>query len=276
MATYLIGDIQGCLDPLQRLLDRIRFDPAADRLWSCGDLVNRGGRSLEVLRLLAALPKVKVTLGNHDFALLADAERHPDGRSRNLEFRAILNAHDRDDLLGWLRRQPLVHWSKKHQLLRMHAGVIPQWSVNETRRHAAEVEDWLRGPRRGELLRRLHGNRPRRWKDERKGWGRLRLIVNILTRIRFCDAKGRMLPSASGPPGSQPPGYLPWFDHPHRATQGTTIAFGHWAALGLHVNKKLIGLDTGAVWGGRLTALRLEDEAVFQAPGAPAWSAPTR
>lgn len=276
MATYLIGDIQGCLDPLQRLLDRVRFDPTRDKLWPCGDLVNRGGDSLAVLRLLSALPKVKVVLGNHDIGLLALAEKYPQGGARKRELDAILTAHDRDRLLAWLRKQRMAHHSKKFDLLRVHAGVIPQWSVSDTLARAREVERALRGKKRADFLKRAFGKKPVVWSDDRTGWGRLRLICNILTQLRFCDADGRLDLSASGPPGTQPEGYKPWFEHTHRRTLGTRIAFGHWAALGLHVTRDMIGLDSGAVWGGRLSAFRLDDQALFQAPGIPAWSAPTR
>jgi len=268
MATYLIGDIHGCYGPLQRLLEKINFDPAADHLWCCGDVVNRGGRSLNVLRLLHSLSdRLVITLGNHDLYLLSDNVRFPDGQSKNPEFRTILKAHDRQQLLDWLRFQPLAFWSQDHTLLLVHAGVVPQWTASQTLAHAAEAEAFLRSDQSGELLTRLNRNQARRWKDERTGFPRLRMITSILTRLRFCDARGKALWNASGPPGSQPQPYQPWFRHKHRQTRNVRIAFGHWAALGLRIKKRYIALDSGCVWGGRLSAYRLEDEVLFQVPG---------
>ena len=279
MATYLIGDIQGCYDALQRLLEKIRFDPAGDRLWCPGDLVNRGGQSLETLRLLEGLGKrFSMTLGNHDLYLLREHWRFPHGGSANHEMDVILHAPDREHLLGWLQKQPLAAWSPKHRLLMVHAGVIPQWNVEETLSHAAEVEKVLRSRQSGKFFSKMSKNWVRRWEDELSGWKRLRLISNILTQLRFCDENGKILASASGPPGTQPPPYKPWFKHKGRRTRDVTIAFGHWAALGLHSRKNLLCLDSGCVWGGRLTAIRLEDRQVFQVPGVyhprrVAWSA---
>lgn len=265
MATYLVGDIQGCYDPLQRLLDTIGFDPAEDRLWPCGDLVNRGGRSLEVLRLLYGMrDRVSVTLGNHDLHLLAAATRYPKGGHRNAEFDRILLAADRGPLLEWLANEPLVTWSPEHRLLRMHAGVIPQWDVETTLARAAEVERVLRSGNRSKFLRKMYGGRPRRWDDDLKGWKRLRLITKILTQLRFCKPNGRADFNASGPPGSGKASYKPWFRHKNRKTRDVRIMFGHWAALGLRVRKRYVALDSGCVWGGSLTAYRLEDGEIFQ------------
>ena len=268
MAIYLIGDIQGCYGPLQALLAKIHFDPARDRLWSCGDLVNRGGQSLEVLRLLHSLgAKVSVTLGNHDLNLLAEHARHPDGGSRNREFRAVFDAPDCDVLLDWLAAQPLAAWSEKHRLLRVHAGVPPAWTWQDTLARAAEVSQALASERRDTHLLKLYGGGPRRWDDRLKGNKRLRAITNILTRIRFCDASGRCDFTQTGPPGTQSTPYLPWYRHRHRKTREVRIAFGHWAALGFRVRKRYISLDSGVVWGGKLTAYRLSDGAVFQVGG---------
>jgi len=268
MATYLIGDIQGCYGPLQRLLEKIKFDSSADNLWCCGDLVNRGGSSLKVLRLLHSLKdRLVITLGNHDLYLLADNVRFPCGQSRNPEFRAILQAHDRRKLVDWLQSQPLAFWSEEHRLLMLHAGVVPQWTVEQTLGYAAEVQACLGSDHARGLLTRLNKNQARKWKDERTGIPRLRMITSILTRLRFCDARGKALWSASGPPGSQPPVYQPWFRHKHRQTLDVRIAFGHWAALGLRIKKRYIALDSGCVWGGRLSAFRLDDEVLFQVPG---------
>ncbi len=268
MATFLIGDIQGCYDPLQRLLEKINFDSSGDKLWCPGDIVNRGGDSLEVLRLLEGLgDSFSMTLGNHDLYLLAENYRYPDGHSPTPEINAILQAPDRLKLLDWLQCQPLARWSTEHQVLMVHAGVIPQWTLEQTLSRAAEVERVLRSGKSKKFFKRMRKNRVRRWRDDRTGWKRRQLISSILTRLRFCDYNGKILPSASGPPGTQPPPYRPWFRHEHRQTQNITIAFGHWAALGLHVEDRLLGMDSACVWGGRLSAIRLEDRKVFQVPG---------
>lgn len=265
MAIYLLGDIQGCYDPLSRLLDSIRFDPASDQLWSCGDLVNRGGRSLEVLRLLQGLgPACSVTLGNHDLHLLAAHHRHPEGDCKNRELAKVLNAPDRDALIGWLLSQPLAVYDETRAVLRMHAGVVPQWTATRAVELGQEVSDVLRSDRRGDFLDRMYGNHPSKWHEQRKGWARLRLITNILTRIRFCKPGGKAAFKLTGAPGSQPPGYLPWYRHRHRKTRDVTVVFGHWAALGLRMKKRYIALDSGCVWGGKLSAVRLEDRALFQ------------
>jgi len=267
MATYLIGDIQGCMDPLQRLLDEFNFDPVEDRLWSCGDLVNRGGRSLEVLRLLHSIaPQVSVTLGNHDLHLLAaHARRRPSDR-KNPELTAVLEAPDCEELIDWLSAQPLAAWSEKHRLLRVHAGVVPQWSWQDAMARAGEVSTVLKSEHREIFLKKMYGNRPRRWRNSHKGWKRLRLITNILTRLRFCDANGKADFRRTGPPGTQKKPFKPWFRHKHRNTRGVTVAFGHWAALGLQVKKRYLALDSGCVWGGKLSAYRLEDGRIYQVP----------
>lgn len=268
MATYLIGDIQGCYDALQRLLEKLKFDPSADRIWSCGDLVNRGGQSLEVLRLLADLgDRVTVTLGNHDLYLLADDSKFTHGNTPNSEFRAVLQAPDRVRLMNWLTQQPLAFKSAEHNLLMVHAGVVPQWTEAATLGYAAEVEQVLRSEQRKEFLARMNKGKGRGWTPDRTGIERQRMLAAILTRIRFCDTRGRIPWNASGPPGSVEGPWLPWYKHSHRATREVFIAFGHWAALGLRVKTRYIALDSGCVWGGRLTAYRLEDKQVIQVPG---------
>ena len=265
MSTYLIGDIQGCYDSLQLLLEKINFDPVDDRLWLCGDLVNRGGQSLQVLRMLNSVSQsVSVTLGNHDLHILASYERHPDGGSGNAEFDAVFAAAECDSLMQWLRNQPLSAWSEQHQLLRVHAGVIPQWNWQKVISAGEEVSAMIQSNQRREFFQRMYGNKPRRWREDRAGWKRLRLISNILTRMRFCDEHGRGLYNVSGPPGSQRGDYLPWYKHKHRLTRDVRIAFGHWAALGLRVKKRFISMDSGCVWGGKLSALRLEDQQLIK------------
>ncbi|MDZ4729078.1 MAG: symmetrical bis(5'-nucleosyl)-tetraphosphatase [Xanthomonadales bacterium] len=268
MATYLIGDIQGCYDPLQRLLEKLNFDPSEDRLWSCGDLVNRGGQSLEVLRLLASMgDRVTVTLGNHDLYLLADDSRFPHGNSRNHEFREVLKAADREALMNWLRHQPMAFKSAEHKLLMVHAGVVPQWAESDTLAYAAEVEQVLRSDQHHEFFLRMTKGKGRGWNPNKTGIERQRMIAAILTRIRFCDTHGKVLWDASGPPGSLPLPWRPWFRHPHRATREVFMVFGHWAALGLRIRNRFIALDSGCVWGGRLSAYRLEDQQLIQVPG---------
>ncbi|MGB5487635.1 MAG: symmetrical bis(5'-nucleosyl)-tetraphosphatase [Lysobacterales bacterium] len=265
MSTYLIGDIQGCYDSLQRLLETIHFDPANDRLWSCGDLVNRGGKSLDVLRLLKSLGEsVDVVLGNHDLHLLANYSLHSQGASGNKEFDDIFAAPECASLMDWLINHPLASWSDEFQLLRVHAGVIPQWDWQTTISVANEVSAVLQSDQRDEFFKRMYSNKPRLWRDDRTGWKRLRLITNILTRLRFCDELGRGIYNASGAPGSQPLEYKPWFKHKHRQTREVTIAFGHWAALGLRIKKRYYAMDSGCVWGGRLSAMRLEDHTIYQ------------
>ena len=265
MSTYLVGDIQGCNDSLQHLLQKIKFDQASDRLWLCGDLVNRGGQSLQVLRLLKSLGQsVSVSLGNHDLHLLANYEFYPHGNSGNYEFDAIFADPECPSILNWLCSQPLACWSEEHQLLRVHAGVIPQWDWQTAVSAGEEVSAVLQSDRRSQFFRRMYGNRPRRWREGRTGWRRLRLITNILTRLRFCDEAGRGIYTVSGPPGCQPENYKPWFSHKHRLTRDVTIAFGHWAALGLRIKKRYISMDSGCVWGGKLSALRLDDHALYQ------------
>jgi bis(5'-nucleosyl)-tetraphosphatase (symmetrical) len=269
MATYAVGDIQGCYDQLQALLEHIRFNPGQDQLWCCGDLVNRGGKSLETLRLLHSLgDRVVAVLGNHDLYLLQENWKYPDGVAcPNGEFRKILAAEDRNELMSWLQHLPLAHCSRTQNVLMVHAGVVPQWTVPDTLDRAAEVESKLRSPKAGKFLSRLKKNAPRRWHDDISGWRRRRLISDILTGIRFCDSNGKILRSASGPPKSASKPYKAWFKHKSRMTRETTIVFGHWARLGLYMKKNVICLDTGCVWGGQLTAVRLEDRAIFQVPG---------
>jgi bis(5'-nucleosyl)-tetraphosphatase (symmetrical) len=268
MATYVVGDIQGCYEALQRLLESVNFDPAADELWCPGDLVNRGGQSLQTLRLLYSLgDRFVCTLGNHDLYLLRENWRFPGGVCPNREFSKILRAPDREDLMAWLRYRPLAHYSETHGILMVHAGVVPQWTVQSTLDYASEVELKLRSNKVRKYFTRMNRNAPRRWNDALSGWRRRHLITDILTRLRFCDANGKVLSSASGPPGSARKPYKPWFKHKNRQTRDTTIVFGHWARLGLYMKKNVICLDTGCVWGGTLTALRLEDRQLFQVPG---------
>ena len=266
MATYAVGDIQGCYAELAKLLEVIRFDPATDRLWLVGDLVNRGSDSLAVLRLVKSLGTAAVTvLGNHDLHLLAVAAGH--GRlhpSDTLD--EILSAQDGSELLGWLRQQKLLHVENDHVLV--HAGLLPQWTVAQALQLANEVEAELRRPDYADFLSRMYGNRPAVWDDTLQGSDRLRVITNALTRLRICSPQGEMEFKFKGVPEQIPAGYLPWFAVPERASRDATVVCGHWSALGLRVQPRLIALDTGCLWGGELSAIRLEDRQLFQVPCA--------
>ncbi len=265
MPTYAIGDIQGCHTPLQRMLERVAFDPAADRLWVVGDLVNRGPESLQVLRLLRELgDAATVVLGNHDLYLLmvAAGYKRRDGDDTLYQ---VIEAPDRDELLHWLARQPLMHVEGDHALV--HAGLLPGWTVGRALELAGEVSAVLAGPQAKKFLLNLAGNRPVRWAEKLEGWDRLRVVVNALTRMRFCTADGRMALRAKGPPEEAPPGTMPWFRVPDRLSRSHTVLCGHWSALGFFREPGLIALDSGCVWGGKLTALRIEDGEVFQVPG---------
>lgn len=270
MAIWAIGDLQGCYGPTRRLLDAIRFDPARDRLWFCGDLVNRGGESLETLRLVHSLRRnCRVVLGNHDLSLLAIAERDPaQQRKVNPDLRRILFADDRNELLDWLRGLPLVHADRQLGWMMVHAGLAPRWTVAMALEHAAEVERRLRGKGYRKLLRNLYGDRPA-WSPGLRGVERERAIINLFTRMRYCTPRGRIAFDEKGAPGTQAPGLYPWYSVPGRAERDLKIACGHWSTLGLFIGHGVHALDTGAVWGGKLTALQLDSEElrVVQVPG---------
>ncbi|MEK7762661.1 MAG: symmetrical bis(5'-nucleosyl)-tetraphosphatase [Nitrospirota bacterium] len=261
MAIYAIGDIQGCARSLERLLDLIRFDPSVDRLWFVGDLVNRGPRSLDVLRYIKSLgPAARAVLGNHDLFLLAVAEGIVALRPKDT-IQDVLAAKDRGELLAWLRQQPLHHRDGSHFMI--HAGLLPQWTIEEAELHAQEVEAALAGPNFKTLLHHLfHGTIPN-WEQTISGPDRLVAITRALTRLRTCTPAGALSPF-SGPLDQAPTGYLPWFRIPNRRSANATVIFGHWAALGLHMEPTVLGIDSGCVWGRQLTAIRLEDRRVFQ------------
>ena len=264
MSVYAIGDIQGCHASLEQLLEQIRQASERPRLLFAGDLVNRGPRSLATLRLIRSLGDDAITvLGNHDLHLLAAAHgiRKPHADDTLSE---ILQAPDRDELLDWVRQRPLAHSENGHLLV--HAGVLPQWSATQTRELAHEVETVLRGPGWIDFLHVMYGNLPAKWNDALTGADRLRCIVNALTRMRFCSADGTMELASKESTGISLPGHLPWFDVPGRKTDDVTVIFGHWSSLGLTQRANLIGLDTGCVWGGKLTAVRLSDRKMLQVP----------
>lgn len=254
--NYLIGDVQGCCSALERLLAKLDFSPSRDHVYLLGDLVNRGPGSLAALRLLSGLGEAATCLlGNHDLHLLAVAHgaRKPQ-RGDTLD--DILAAPDRGALLGWLRRQRLACFEQGW--LMVHAGIVPQWDRAQTLALAAEVEALLRGPDLPDFLQAMYGNEPDRWDDGLAGTARLRFIVNVLTRLRFCDADGRIDFKTKDGAGSAPEGFYPWFDVPGRRSADTPVAFGHWSTLGLVSRDKLLALDTGCVWGGQLSAMRID------------------
>ena len=262
MATYAVGDIQGCFASLQSLLEKCSFSPEFDRLWLVGDLVNRGPRSLETLRFVKGLGDRAVTvLGNHDLSLLMAAEGFGK-RHRSDTIDDILAAPDRDELLHWLRHQCLMHVRGDYAMV--HAGLLPAWSVAEARALAGEVEQALQAENYREFLANMWGSEPGSWDSSLTGWPRLRVIVNAMTRMRFCSPAGEMDFKAKGELSQAPAGYLPWFEVPGRRSAATVLVTGHWSALGLRLEPNLLALDSGCLWGGKLSALRLEDRALFQ------------
>lgn len=261
MGLYCIGDVQGCDSALQRLLNEIDFSPSRDTIYLLGDLVNRGPESAAVLRRLMAYgDAAQCLLGNHDLSLLAVAHGARAPR-RDDTMGQILQAADRDALLDWLRHRPLA--IQAHGLLMVHAGVLPQWDTAQTLALVAEVQTMLRGPALADFLPSMYGDEPNFWDNALQGAARLRVIINALTRLRFCTPEGRMdLKTAAGPQGA-PPGYSPWFDVPGRRTQDITMVFGHWSQLGWLRKPGVISLDTGCVWGGCLSALKLGSSDTF-------------
>jgi len=272
MAIYAIGDIQGCLPALLKLLEKCAFDQQHDQLWLVGDIVNRGPQSLETLRFVRNLGKSAITvLGNHDLYLLILAcggNRKPSSSDSIVK---VLRAPDRDELIDWLRRRPLCHveklsvgGKKKKKHCMVHAGLLPQWSLKQAVSLAREVETELRGDNFTNFMQKLWGNDPKMWKESLSGLHRLRLVVNAMTRMRFCTPEGKMEFSSKGPPDSAPPGYMPWFSVEDRKSSNCTLVTGHWSALGLINSTQLLALDTGYLWGGKLSAVRLHDRRLFQ------------
>lgn len=267
MATYAIGDLQGCHEPLLKLLDYISFDAGRDRLWFVGDLVNRGPDSLAVLRFVKSLgASARVTLGNHDLHLVMQADGY--GRaSKEDTLGPVLDAPDRDELLSWLREQPLFHAEGDWAMV--HAGLLPGWTIAQAQALSDEVSAALTAPNYRDLLANMWGSEPTRWDDALAGWDRLRVVVNAMTRMRYVTADGAMefrAPGNKAPPSQGPAGCLPWFAAPDRRNRDRLIVCGHWSALGYHDGDGILALDTGCLWGGALTAVRLEDRRVFRLP----------
>ncbi|MBA4500938.1 symmetrical bis(5'-nucleosyl)-tetraphosphatase [Marinobacterium marinum] len=264
MATYAIGDIQGCYDEFRYLLEQIKFTEA-DRLWLTGDLVNRGPRSLETLRYIRQLgDRVITVLGNHDLHLLA---LHAGvGRKTHPTLDPILQAPDCDVLMHWLRHRPLLHEDKALGYVMTHAGIPHIWSLKQARSYAHELEQVLQGPEHLEFFHHMYGNRPYRWRNDLAGHNRWRAITNYLTRMRFIQADGTLEFKANGSPGTAPDGYAPWFEQPREKPLKRHQLFGHWAAFGFNQLPDITALDSGCVWGNALTAVRLEDGNWFSQP----------
>ena len=275
MAVYAIGDVQGCFDELQELLTHIKFNSDRDQLWFCGDIVNRGPKSLKTLRFIRSLEDNAITvLGNHDLHLLATAYEHKKpGRKDTLD--KILQAKDSPELLDWLRHQPLVFHDEEKDVTLLHAGTHPDWTINKTLKLANEVEQILRSDQHINFYKSMYGDKPTTWHDSLSGWPRYRFITNILTRLRYCDKFGRPAFNAKGAPGSQAKHLMPWYEVPDRKTKDDTLIFGHWSTLP-HAGRKAINntyaIDSGCLWGGYLTAMKVGKEKVkyirMHCPGA--------
>ena len=259
MATYAIGDVQGCFDELQALLERVGFNREHDRLWFVGDLVNRGPKSLEVLRFVRELGDRAVTvLGNHDLHLVTQHEGF-ERKRKDDTFEDVLGAPDAKELVDWVRTRPMMRVEGNWAMV--HAGLLPQWTIGKSLSLAQEVEQALRAANYRDFLANMYGSEPERWEDSLAGWDRLRVIVNAMTRMRFCTPEGAMEFHSDGI--EAPAGYVPWYQA-RRDEQA--VVFGHWSARGLKLTERLAALDTGCVWGGSLTALRLEDRCLVQVP----------
>ena len=255
MAIYAIGDVQGCYNELLRLLDFIAFDEHSDQLWFVGDLVNRGPKSLETLRFIKSLGSSAVAvLGNHDMHLLAAACSVPSSNKKEA-LNQVLVAPDRDELIDWLRYRPLFHHDEHFCMV--HAGIPPQWDFYQTKKMAETVQKALQGNDYKNLLKGMYGNKPDIWSPILRGTSRLRFIINCFTRMRYCDAEGRLDFNFNGSPGSQPNNLMPWFQVPDRKNSDMRIIFGHWSSLGYYEGHNCYAIDTGCLWGGQLTALKL-------------------
>lgn len=257
---YCIGDIQGCAQELHALLAKIKFDPSHDKLWFVGDLVNRGPESLNVIRFIKSLgDRAIVVLGNHDLHLLASV--HGLRNKTKDTITDIISAPDCQELCAWLRTKPLLYHDEKLGYTMVHAGIPPQWDLKKAKACAQEVETVLRSKNYLDYLKNMYGDKPCEWNDNLTGWDRLRIITNYFTRLRFCTPTGCIELDTKGEPDNPPPGYLPWFKIPNRATKNSKIVFGHWAALmGRAREPNIFAVDTGCVWGNCLTALCLQTE----------------
>jgi len=279
MSTYVIGDIQGCYDELQQLLKTIHFSIDKDQIWFTGDLVNRGPKSLAVLRFVRDLGDNAITvLGNHDLHMLAIVHDTQTQRPSDT-LNDVIAGHDKWQLMDWLREQPLMHTSKNGSHVMVHAGIYPMWTIDEAKTYAKEAEKALQKDNFIVYLKEMYGNQPTIWSESLSGWQRLRFITNCFTRMRFCTKEFALDMTASVTPGEQHTDLQPWYKLPNRIKQAEHIYFGHWSTLG--ANKKIIPgknivcLDTGCLWGDRLTALRIEDQQIFQTP-CPGYKKPSQ
>lgn len=260
MAVYAIGDLQGCFDELIKLLDLLNVDPVDDQIWLAGDLVNRGPKSAEVLRFCKNAPPefIKVVLGNHDLHLLANAAGVIDYQHRMDTLDPVFAAEDSEELLHWLRHQPLFYQDKQLGFAMVHAGLPPQWSLDEAAFRAKEVETVLQSEQWRDFFPNMYGNKPKRWSADLQGWDRLRFITNCFTRLRYCHEDGSLALKFKGPPQDKPAKQRPWFAMPERQSKDDKIVFGHWSTLGTGQYGNVFSLDSGAVWGDKLTAVRID------------------
>jgi len=261
MATYAIGDVQGCYDELKALLSQINFRSDCDQLWFCGDLVNRGPKSLETLRFIRSLESNAISvLGNHDLHLLATAYDHRKPGKKDT-FDALLKANDADELFNWLRQQPLLHHDTENNITLLHAGIHPHWSINKAQQLAKEMQQVLQSELHVNYYKHMYGDKPFSWDDTLTGWSRYRFITNIFTRLRYCDKEGNPSLGVKGEPGCQESHLMPWYEVPERVSQNDTIIFGHWSTLphaGLSGINNTYAIDSGCLWGGMLTAMRID------------------
>ncbi|HET8808358.1 MAG TPA: symmetrical bis(5'-nucleosyl)-tetraphosphatase [Methylophaga sp.] len=261
MAVYAIGDVQGCFDELLKLLDALQFDPTQDQIWLAGDLVNRGPKSVDTLRFVKNLgDRAKVVLGNHDLHLLAQASGITEYQHRLDTIDSVLQADDREALLTWLRHQPLFYHDADIQFSMVHAGLPPEWTITEAQQRAAEVEAVLQGENWRDFFQHMYGNKPKNWSPDLQGWDRLRFITNCFTRLRYCHEDGSLALKFKGAPKDKPAKQKPWFEMPGRASADDRIVFGHWSQLGTGQYGNVFSLDSGAVWGEQLTAVRIDSQ----------------
>lgn len=267
MATYAIGDVQGCFTELRMLLDKINYDSSQDQLWFCGDLINRGPESLATLRFIKELqPAPVVVLGNHDLHLLAIRSHHSKPKKSDTIVE-ILAAVDLHELCDWLQNQKLLHFDEKLDTTLIHGGLAPQWNMATARGCARELEEVLQSDEAEAFFKHMYSDQPNLWHPKLEDWSRLRFIANALTRLRYCNLEGELCLKEKGSPGKQSPDLFPWFAHPERAFSGHKVLFGHWASLGGQSHDPMyIALDTGCVWGGALSAYCIETEQKISVP----------
>ncbi len=260
MAVYAIGDIQGCYDELIKLLDHVNYDPAVDQVWLAGDLVNRGPKSADVLRFAMSSTNIKVVLGNHDLHLLAMAAGVRKHQHRMDTIQQVIDAEDGELIIEWLRQQPLIHHDEALAFSMLHAGLPEYWSLDQAMDYADEVHDILRSDNWRDFFEHMYGNKPDDWDEQLKGWERLRYITNCFTRLRYCHNDGSLALKFKGHPDDRPAGQTTWFDMPNRQTRNDNIIFGHWSTLGIGQYGHVFSLDSGAVWGDKLTAVRIDQQ----------------